>query len=450
MPSPGYKRGVLLCPAQPSSVQGEGCRWPWVPPARPCSRGQIQKLCHPGKGGGGGVPASLQPFPTTPAFRRPGFPAWAGKGAGSGSGGGTAPVASGTVPRGPGAAAVSGNLTRFCYATSISGTLASPSPSTRQGVCAVHHPYVCRYIYPCLLSRPRVRPFVASPQLGSRCYSHLLPLAAGTEEGARGSLRLRATGAPGSRHGAKRCVQRCNAIRETRCNAARAAAPAPLVRCCCQNLRGLAQLDTKQSLSGHKRERPDLRWDTGAGQGTTLSPSVPHCHQRPPTACLSPGKEDPEGWLLPGLSCHPRVWSFCYLFRRSELFNAATRALAVPASTPGSPAATRSPLCQQASAQDGVPHLRQSHIQVPNRHVSPPPRGTHPKPTSAPLPGWDRHSPSMGTCGLRHPARGRLGHPKAPIGTPPKPPLGPQTWAGSPTTPRCHHPTQPPPEATSP
>lgn len=55
------------------------------------------------------------------------------------------------VTPGPGAAAVSGNLTipALLEYFGATGTGESPLP-------AVHHPYVCPYIYPCLLSRPRV------------------------------------------------------------------------------------------------------------------------------------------------------------------------------------------------------------------------------------------------------------------------------------------------------
>lgn len=129
-------------------------------------------------------------LPLSPSFSPP--PSFS-QGAGSGI---QAPVTTAVTP-GPGAAAGSGNLTIPAPLEyfGAAGTGESPLP-------AVHHPYVCPYIYPCLLSRPRVRRFVASPQLGSRCYSHLLPLPASRErrlwewlqQERRGSLRFQRFG----------------------------------------------------------------------------------------------------------------------------------------------------------------------------------------------------------------------------------------------------------------
>ena len=92
--------------------------------------------------GEGGVPASLQPFPTAPAFRSPGFHALAWEGAVSGSRHrvGMAPVATGVVTRGPGAAAVSGNLTCFCSAQIFRGRWhrRAPAPGEACAQCIIH------------------------------------------------------------------------------------------------------------------------------------------------------------------------------------------------------------------------------------------------------------------------------------------------------------------------
>jgi len=118
--------------------------------------------------GRGGVPASPQPSPTTPAFHSPGCEtSWVG----------TALVTTGTATRGPGAAAVSANLTRPPLRASISGTAEPRHPARR----ALHHPYVCLYRY-----LPACSPHRRSRRLR------------GQRDGRRdscGSGRLRATGA---------------------------------------------------------------------------------------------------------------------------------------------------------------------------------------------------------------------------------------------------------------
>lgn len=178
-------------------------------------------------GGGGGVPASLQPFPA-PAFRSPGFHALGGEGAGSGSRHrvGTALAAIGVATRGPGAAAVSGNLTRFCYTQVFRGHWhrRAPAPGEACAQCIIHTS-VSIYI-------PAYSPIPAYNGLWPRrswdhaaisiCSRWLRMQRKGLGDRC-GSDRLRATGAPVFSFC---CVQRCSTIKETRlwCNTAQTAA----------------------------------------------------------------------------------------------------------------------------------------------------------------------------------------------------------------------------------
>lgn len=134
----------------------------------------------------------------------------------------------------------------------------------------------------------------------------------------------------------------------------------------------LAQLDTNQSLNRLEKQRPDLCWDTGARQGTTLSPPVPHCHQqlgiRRDTI---PGTEDTA--LLPSPSLE-----FLLFIQYQHWFNylRATRAAAVPATCP-------------LPAQDTVPPLCPPHRAI-SQSLSP----CHPQgPSPDPQPHWNGHSP---------------------------------------------------------
>lgn len=127
-----------------------------------------------------GDPPSLQPFLTTQLFPR--------------SQVGIQALVTMVVTPGPGAAAVSGNLTDSGSARVFWGRWHRRVPAAGSASSI----RLSLYIYPCLLSRPRVRRFVASLQLGSRCYFHLLPLPASTRQRDWESLRIRATGAPGS------------------------------------------------------------------------------------------------------------------------------------------------------------------------------------------------------------------------------------------------------------
>lgn len=134
----------------------------------------------------------------------------------------------------------------------------------------------------------------------------------------------------------------------------------------------LAQLHTNQSLNRLEKQQPDLCWDTGARQGTTLSPPVPHCHQplgiRRDTI---PGTEDTA--LLPSPSLE-----FLLFIQYQHWFNylRATRAAAVPATCP-------------LPAQDTVPPLCPPHRAI-SQSLSP----CHPQgPSPDPQPCWNGHSP---------------------------------------------------------
>lgn len=89
--------------------------------------------------GEGGTLPPCHLFPPLQPFSAPGF---TGEGAGSGSGHrvGTAPVTTGAVTRGPGAAAVSGNLTRRRYAQGFGGCWhrRAPAPSEACAQCIIH------------------------------------------------------------------------------------------------------------------------------------------------------------------------------------------------------------------------------------------------------------------------------------------------------------------------
>lgn len=165
----------------------------------------------------------------------------------------------------------------------------------------MHHPYVCPYIYPCLLSRPRVCRFVAPPQLGSRCYFHLLPLPASTKQRDWESLRIRATGVPGWLRlqrflGDKRCpVVGGRAQAEPG-----SVAPMPLAAWECQN----SQVWLSWSRSEVRQQPPPLHGGSG-GKGTALSPAAT-------SSTASQGLKGGSRGSCPVWGGHG--WPFCHRF----------------------------------------------------------------------------------------------------------------------------------------